>query len=240
MKCVPLLLLCLASLSGCQSDSGHVERDITYYHELELDLYLPESDRSNAVVLIRGGWWQRGDKEGMASLARALAADGIAVASIEFPTSYPESVEAAKAAIDWMEQNADDYGFLPGVGAIGCSSGGQVALMLSAEYGIGPIAVLAPVSSFESADDQVLARYLGKTPTAEASPIQHAHELVAPILIIHSRTDETIPFWESKALAELLSNAQLDPLENAPHAFWNIDTWRDQVVPVIADFIDQH
>lgn len=113
--------------------------------DLLLDLYLPK-ERSDSplptIVVIRGGGWAQGDKEGFGPMAAALAERGFAAASIEYRASgeatYPAAVEDTKAAVRWVRANADEYGLDPGaIGAIGGSAGAHLAVYLGVTANMG-------------------------------------------------------------------------------------------------------
>lgn len=69
---------------------------------------------------------------------------------------------------------------------------------------------------------------------AEASPITYVHPGAAPILLLHSAADLTVPIRQSQALAERYREAvapvELVTLVGAPHAFWNWTLWFDDVM----------
>jgi len=109
-----LLLPGMTSAQGMPSDSGRwtveVRPDIVYSthagRDFRLDLYLPQGSAPDgwpAVVVIRGGSWRAGDKEGFGTVAAALAERGFAAASIEYRTSaeapFPAALHDARAAV---------------------------------------------------------------------------------------------------------------------------------------------
>ena len=112
--------------------------------ELRLDLYVPAEPPGEpipGIVVIRGGGFRRGDKEGFAFVADYLAQAGLAAASIEYRTSqearFPAAVQDAKAAVRWIRAHAGSYRINgSAIGAIGSSSGGYLALMLATTHGI--------------------------------------------------------------------------------------------------------
>lgn len=119
-----------------------VVRDLQYAsygdRNLKLDLYRP-AERTGAalpaIVVIRGGGWSQGDKEGFGPIAAALAKRGFAAACIEYRASgeatYPAAVEDTKAAVRWVRANANKYGMDPdAIGAIGGSAGAHLATYL--------------------------------------------------------------------------------------------------------------
>jgi acetyl esterase/lipase len=106
---------------------------------MHLDLYRPATPFRHpipAVVVLRGGGWQRGDSKGFAFIAAALAQAGFAAACIQYRTSqeapFPAAVQDAKAAVRWLRANADAYRIDPeAIGAIGGSAGAHLAAMLA-------------------------------------------------------------------------------------------------------------
>ena len=119
-----------------------VIRDITYatYGErsLRMDLYFP-AERGSAplpvIVVIRGGGFRRGDKDGFGPMAAALAKRGLAAACIEYRASgealFPAAVEDSKAAVRWLRANGVQYQIDDGaIGAIGGSAGAHLAVYL--------------------------------------------------------------------------------------------------------------
>jgi len=128
-----------------------VERDLVYAsygkRDLRLDLYLPATRGDEplpAIVVIRGGGWLEGDKEGFAPMAAALAERGFAAASIEYRASpeavFPAAVEDTKAAVRWLRANAGKFGLDAGsIGAFGGSAGAHLALYLGVTAGVSKL-----------------------------------------------------------------------------------------------------
>jgi len=128
------------------SDAVAVVRDLPYARygdrELRLDLYRPAEAPAGpipAVVVIRGGGWRLGDKEGFAAVAERLAAGGLVAACVEYRTSeeatFPAALNDVKAAVRWLRTNAAVLGIDPrALGAIGGSAGGHLAAMLATTH----------------------------------------------------------------------------------------------------------
>ena len=81
-----------------------------------LDLYRPKHRSTGllpAIVVIRGGGWRMGDKEGFGHIAAALSERGLAAVSIEYRTSreahFPAAIHDTKAAVRWLRSNAARY-----------------------------------------------------------------------------------------------------------------------------------
>jgi acetyl esterase len=114
------------------------ETDVTFrsleHGELVGTLYRPAAAAIAAVVYVHGGAWTSGDRSMNAAIARHLAANGIAVLSIDFrmppEATYPLTVTDVAAAVRWMRTHSTDVGTIPSrVGLLGTSSGGHLALL---------------------------------------------------------------------------------------------------------------
>jgi acetyl esterase/lipase len=123
-------------------DGVEILKDITYVsypgRELLLDIYRPSNsteEKLPTIIVIRGGGWAKGDKEGFGPMAAALALRGFAAICIEYRASdesnFPAAVMDAKSAIKWVKHNADKYNFkASSIGAIGGSAGAHLAALL--------------------------------------------------------------------------------------------------------------
>lgn len=121
-----------------------ITRDVTYAEygtrRLKLDVYRPPAVASEptraGIVVVRGGKWQQGDKQGFGYIAGQLAMSGFVTASIEYRTvdeaTFPAAVHDVKAAVRWMRRHAAEYGIAPdAIGAIGGSAGAHLVAMLA-------------------------------------------------------------------------------------------------------------
>jgi len=81
-------------------------------------------------------------------------------------------------------------------------------------------------------DDMQLAKLL--------SPVAHLDRDSAPVLLIHSNADRTVPFAQSQEMLEGAQKvgvkADLVTIEGAPHAFWNMPQWSAETVERSARF----
>jgi acetyl esterase len=89
-----------------------------------------------AVVEVHGGAWTGGDRLNNVDIATALAADGIAVLSIDFrmppEAAYPVAVADVNLGIRWAKAHAAELGSRSElVGGLGTSSGGHLLLLNS-------------------------------------------------------------------------------------------------------------
>jgi acetyl esterase/lipase len=121
-----------------------ITRDVVYaqygQRQLRLDVYRPPESADDpllpGIVVVRGGKWAQGDKEGFSYIAGQLAMNGYITASIEYRTvdeaRFPAAVHDVKAAVRWMRSHAAEYGIDPrAIGAIGGSAGAHLVAMLA-------------------------------------------------------------------------------------------------------------
>ena len=121
-----------------------ITRDVVYaeygQRRLKLDVYRPPYSVGEPVlpgiVVVRGGKWQQGDKEGFSYIAGQLAMSGFVTASIEYRTvdeaTFPAAVHDVKAAVRWMRRHGAGYGVDPqAIGALGGSAGAHLVAMLA-------------------------------------------------------------------------------------------------------------
>ena len=129
-------------ISRAIPDGVEVQKDIAYVNyqgrELLLDISRPSNsgdERLLTIIVIRGGGWAKGDKEGFGPMAAALALRGFAAICIEYRASdestFPAAVMDTKSAITWVKNNAEKYNIQPSsIGAIGGSAGAHLAALL--------------------------------------------------------------------------------------------------------------
>lgn len=145
--------------------------------ELRLDLHRPRVDRTvPLVVYLHGGGFTLGDRaDHEAARAQALAARGIAVATVQYRFStvapFPAQLEDALAAIHWLRSRGVALRLgVEEIGAWGASAGGHLAALL----GVGdasravPPAVAAAVTWFPVLD--LAARFAGAPLDDEVAP----------------------------------------------------------------------
>jgi acetyl esterase/lipase len=201
--------------------------------ELALDFYQPRGLSAAPVALvIHGGSWQSGDSTQLAPLNSYLAAQGYAVAAINYRLAprwrFPAARNDALAAIAYLKAHASELGLDPArFVLIGRSAGGQIALITAytaADPAIrGVVSLYAPadmVFGYENPSNPlvidsrgVLEAYLGGTPStapanyAAASPIGFVAGDTPPTLVIHGARDELVTLRQSERLAARLAEA---------------------------------
>lgn len=121
-------------------DDVTAERGVVYStvgEPQEMDIFLPKAagGKRPAVLLVHGGGFRAGAKDGYVSLAIQMAQQGYAAATVNYRLApkypFPAAVEDVKAAIRFLRANAGRYGIDPNhIGARGGSAGGHLVLML--------------------------------------------------------------------------------------------------------------
>lgn len=114
------------------------ERDIEYQRHGDkpwlLRIYQPKGPGPfPAIIDVHGGAWHNGDRLNNAGIDRALAANGIVVAAIDFrqppEAGYPASLCDVNLATRWLKAHAPEFHGTRQVGAFGNSSGGHQVVL---------------------------------------------------------------------------------------------------------------
>ena len=114
------------------------ERDVEYQRiagkSWQLRIYQPKGSRPFPTIIdVHGGAWHNGDRTSNAAVARALAASGVVVASVDFrqppEAGYPASVCDINFATRWLKAHAKEFNGSTNVGAFGNSSGGHQVVL---------------------------------------------------------------------------------------------------------------
>lgn len=200
--------------------------------DLHLDLLRPHGPigrRTPLVVYFHGGAWESGGRElGMYPwINPVLAANGIATASVTYRLTttdpFPAQLEDAQAALHWLRDHADEFGFEPNrLGVWGDSAGGHLALLLATQPATPVRAVVARCAPTDFRDwhlddeDQpgsVFHRLFGGPNSgdtalrAAASPATYLESresgsaTLPPMLLFHGDRDETVPYSQSLEFA---------------------------------------
>ncbi len=171
-----------------------------------VECYHPEHvEHPGTVLIIHGGFWR---SEYDASLGRPLATDlaerGFAAANLEYRRA------------GWQAMSADVLAGIASLGeanvvAVGHSAGGQLAAYAAAQGVLAGVVAQAGLLDLATAaanrvGGRSVSRLLGGTPEdvpqryREADPIARA-PLAVPVVCVHSRADELVPFAQSEAYA---------------------------------------
>jgi acetyl esterase/lipase len=192
----------------------------------KLDLYLPSGGKNFAtLVWFHGGGLKGGSKDGGQTpvIARALASDGIAVASVGYRLSpkakFPAYLEDAAAAAAWVRAHIAEHGGDPAkVFISGHSAGGWLTLMLAMDarwlkpHGLTPesFAGYIPLSGQTMTHYTVREeRGIGKeTITAdEAAPVFYCRKNTPPMLVLACDHDMPARSEENEYLVAVLNGA---------------------------------
>lgn len=199
-----------------------------------LDLTLPRDcgDATPLLVFFHGGGWQSGSRRDYAFLARAFAAEGVAVALPDYglwpAARWPDFVEDGAAALAWLRS-------APGVPrgpvfVMGHSAGGFIAAALALDPRwlgeahaalAGAVLVSAPIA-WQPTDEPVRSIFA----PAPGGRIQAVPDAIAlrsapPLLLIHGTADTVVGAFHSEQLAQDVTaaggSARLHLIEGAGH-----------------------
>jgi acetyl esterase len=255
IRALPFVALAAAmlTLGGCSSapepdptpnSSTHATRDLRYAtasgEDLLLNACLPRSDaKTPAVVLVHGGGFEAGDKEGMMDVCRKFAADGFAAFSIDYRLmpehQYPAQVDDLSAAIEWLREPAQVKRFEidpARIGVFGSSAGAIIA----ASHGtsgtgdtgegsrVAAVVALSPASDLtesglalgKPSDDEVRlilaylgCRDVGNCPDARAASPLFGVDPSDPPFYIAVSDSEIVPEQQAEVLSVALKNANV-------------------------------
>lgn len=198
-------------LASC-SPAGVQLEQVAYAHvspTQTMDLYRPTRIRGPlpVVVLIHGGSFLMGNASTESRLARELAGEGFAVASLNYRLSgeagYPAGAQDVKAAVRWLRANAAEYRLDPDrIAAWGHSAGGWLANMLGAT-GDQPTIFDDPAlgNPGQSSAVQAVVSWYG---LSDFSTLDAQAQLVAVCAgrsPVHSAADSAESIWLGESLA---------------------------------------
>jgi acetyl esterase len=141
-------------------------RDFEYRTGFLLTVYQPHGPGPFPILMeIHGGAWNANDRLQNADLARALAANGLVIASVDFrggrEAPYPAALADVNLATRWLKQHAGDFDATgEGLGALGLSSGGHI-VMLSAMRPRDPRYTALPLAGGADVDASLAYVLLG-------------------------------------------------------------------------------
>jgi acetyl esterase/lipase len=249
--CVFLLLFGTALFS--RAADYQIQANIRYsrYPETVLDIVQPRAPALRnrpGVIVIHGGGWVEGDKEGVLErFCLPFVQRDFVVANIEYRLAKsapaPAAVEDVLKAARWFQDHALDFKVDPAhIIVAGDSAGGQLALltaMLPASTSLGPVIKTAAVIDFYGiADVADQVEGPGQRPYAVAwippqpnrmqlatqmSAITYVRKGVPPVLAIHGDADPVVPYEQSvllvKALKTAGDDAELITVPGGQHGF---------------------
>ncbi len=233
-------------------ENVEAEANIAYaqYPETKVDVYKPKGAGAKrpAVIVIHGGGWTGGAKEGMvAQYCLPYLERGFVVANVEYRLAKaalaPAAVEDVLAAAQWFVRNAGKYGVdKKRIVVTGGSAGGHLSLMVgltpkSAKLG-KPTSIAAVINFYGITDvgDQLSGANMRKyavtwLPEQEGrydlarrvSPMTYVRRSAPPVLTLHGDADQTVPYEHgvrlTKALRDAGADAELITVAGGKHGF---------------------
>lgn len=228
---------------------------------LFLDADIPDgSGPFPAAIIVHGGGWVRGDRTvDVVPLFAPLSRAGIAWFSIDYRLSsdisqFGAAIEDVENAIRFVKAHAKEYRINPDrIALIGESAGGQLAAMAALDPAPGT-EVMAVVALYAPTDLVKLAKTsefvpkqvrdsLAGTPfeqlllarLGQLSPIDNVKPGSPPFLLIHGTEDTLVPFSQSRAMCERMTEAgascELFPVEGGGHGI----RWWESAHPAEAE-----
>jgi acetyl esterase/lipase len=233
-------------------DNIEVEANVAYdqYPQTVIDIMKPKGGGAKrpAVIVIHGGGWVGGNKEGMVrNHCVPYLEKGFVVANVEYRLAAvapaPAAVQDVLKAAEWFLKNADKYGVdKRRVVVTGGSAGGHLALMVGMtpkSAKLGPHTKVAAVVNFygiTDVGDQLEGPHMQKYAVTwvpeqagrfelarRVSPMAYVRKDVPPVLTIHGDADRTVPYEHgvnlTKALRAAGADAELLPVPGGGHGF---------------------
>lgn len=233
MRYPPLLLASLPMLALAADLKVQVTENLPYRQgnaAWTLDLYAPAEagPKRPAIVLIHGGGWRTGDKQGMRGEAQLLATRGYVAASVNYRlvkegVLLADCIQDVKCAVRWLRANAVKYGIdAEHIGATGASAGSHLALILGVSGGVAELEGDGPHRD-QSSRVQAVVSFAGPV-TLERLPAEMRRPGEHPFTILFGGTPDAKPeAWR------LASPAKLVTADDAPLLL--VQGMRDETVP---------
>lgn len=248
-----LALLSPAALSFGEAKLTTVEYKQVDGEQLLLDICVPEraqdSELLPVVFVVHGGGWGSGDRKTMIGpVLETLTTGGYIYVSIDYRLSphhrWPACLDDTEDALAWTKQHIREYGGDPDrIAILGYSAGGQLAFWAAindkSPHRIKAIIGLAPTTDFledfgrrggaskalrdlmNVTDNEPLEKILFRL--YQASPINHIHPDLPPILLIHGTEDRSVSFQQSLHIQHKIEEnkwkvpCEVYKIEGAPH-----------------------
>lgn len=203
-----------------------IKKDVSYGPKAEqtADLYLLNKQGLHpTVIFVHGGGWAGGDKSAYEGRAKKYALAGFNVIAINYTlatpdpkTQWPAQLDDIQLAMNWIKDNAIDFGINPARLCVGGdSAGGHLALFL----GLDPLVqvvlnMFGPCDLTQPKMAEVMAGLdvFGKKSYTDnpqlymdASPIFKLTSGYPPTFIAHSTDDAIVPYAEAEVLVKRLT-----------------------------------
>ena len=163
-------------------------KNINYYKDLYMDLFLPNQEEFFTIVHFHGGGLVEGDKGDTHKYVEHLAKNGFAVYTANYSTypntRFPEPLFEAANAVKYAIKDISKYGKSKGIIISGQSAGAWIALMLcfNHEY----------LDSVNVKNEDVVAWISDAAQTTSHFNILKIEKGINPLV---QRIDETAPIY---------------------------------------------
>jgi acetyl esterase/lipase len=190
--------------------------------ELRLDLYRPDGEPKALILMVHGGGWRRGSRQGIAAYGPVFARLGFAVMAAEYrllgEAPWPAQLDDVKAAAAWAEAKAGELGVPAGrIVLFGFSAGGHLALLAADDIkgrAAAVVALFTPVELVTAAPDagqteagKLLEGAASDAAARLASPLHRAGPGFPPTFLIHGAEDWLVPHVTSQRMFDVLTAA---------------------------------
>ena len=209
--------------------------------------------QSPAIVFYFGGGWNAGSPEQFVKHCEYLSARGMVAMVADYRVASRNNVRAktcvsdAKSAVRWIREHAGELGVDPDrIAAGGGSAGGHLAaatatlpkfdepgenMKISSKPNalalFNPALILAPLADETPEQRKKLENLelrLGASPE-DMSPYHNITPGIAPAIIFHGTSDQTVPFKTAEAFTMQMNKAgnvcTLAAYEHEGHGFFN-------------------
>lgn len=224
--------------------------------DLRLDVYAPDGPARAIIVMVHGGGWRGGSREGIATYGHVFARLGFIAVAGEYrlltEAPWPAQLEDVHAATLWAADHAEEIGLPAGrLVLLGFSAGGHLALLAAddlKERVAAVIALFPPVELVVGAPDpgQTSAVKLLEDSTSEAaarsaSPLHRAGPGFPPTFLIHGAEDRVVPHVTSQRMFDALQaagvKAELHIYAGHTHEFADAPYMMELVAAEVANFL---
>lgn len=287
-KLILLFLFCpIANLyfTSCTSDPNNSSIDIGSPLEAETrlevsygsdpqqvyDLYLPanrSSEKTKVLVLVHGGGWTDGDKDGMISYVNliqqnhpdhAIVNVNYVLATVTTP-AFPNQFLDLKSVINKLSSEKEELQILPEFGLIGSSAGAHISLMYDYVYDVGDQVkficdIVGPTDFTDpfyttNINFPILLSFLidesaypnGTNLAQAVSPVFQVNSNSSPTILFYGDEDPLVPLAYGQLLANNLSNAQVTNIltvYSGGHGNWDTASLTNLQIQ-LSNFINSH
>lgn len=193
-----------------------------------LDIYRqPQAHDAPVVILLYGGGWRQGDRQGYRFLGETFASSGYVTVIPDYrlypAVRFPAFVEDAASALAWVRRNIGQHGGDPSrICVIGHSAGAHIGALLALDGRYAAAAGLPenPVRAFVGLAgpyafeplkyESTRAIFKTAADPDDARPIAHVGPAAPPMLLLHGELDGTVWPINSEKLAHALCEAGCD------------------------------